>query len=79
VRDHEAVVADPAAWENGYFATVEGPEGPTRVVAAPVRFSETPAQPSGVAPELGQHTEEVLIELDFSWDEIGALKDAGIV
>ena len=79
VRDHEAVVADPSAWANGYFATVDGPEGPTRVVAAPVRFSDTPAQPSAVAPELGQHTEEVLLELDFSWDEIGALKDAGIV
>ena len=70
-----SVVADPAAWANGYFATVEGPEGRSDgVVAAPVRFSDTPAQPSAVAPELGQHTEEVLLELDFSWEEIGALE-----
>jgi formyl-CoA transferase len=76
VRDHAEVVADPGAWANGFFATVEGPEGPTAVVAAPVGFSATPARPPAVAPELGQHTEEVLLELGYTWDDIARLRDA---
>ncbi|GAC1315095.1 MAG: CoA transferase [Acidimicrobiales bacterium] len=75
VRSHEDVVADPAVWENGYLATVDG----ERVVAAPVRFSSTPARPPALAPELGQHTEEVLLEAGLSWDEISALQEAGAI
>ena len=79
VRDHAAVVADAAVWDNGYVTTVDGPTGPQQVVAAPVRFSATPAQPPAVAPELGQHTEEVLLELGYTWEDIGALGEAGVV
>jgi len=31
------------------------------------------------APEHGQHTEEVLLELGYTWEEIGALRDSGAV
>ena len=75
VRDHAEVIADPDVWANGYLVNVDG----TDVVAAPVRFSATPAQPSAVAPELGQHTEEVLLELGYSWDDIARLQDAGAI
>ncbi len=34
----------------------------------PVRLSETPGQPRGHAPELGEHTELLLTEmLDYTW------------
>ena len=79
VRNHADVVADPAAWANGFFATVEGPEGPTDVVAAPVAFSATPAQSPAFAPELGQHTEEVLLELGYEWEDIARLRDAAAI
>ena len=79
VRTHTDVIADPAVWDNGYLATVDGPAGEERVVAAPVRFSDTPARPSVFAPELGQHTEEVLLEAGLSWDEISALRDSGSI
>jgi formyl-CoA transferase/CoA:oxalate CoA-transferase len=75
VRDYAAVLADRGVWENGHFARVDGQV----VVCAPVRFSDTPARPAAALPELGQHTEEVLIEAGFGWDEIARLSDEGAV
>jgi crotonobetainyl-CoA:carnitine CoA-transferase CaiB-like acyl-CoA transferase len=74
VRNHAEVIADPSVWDNGYFATVDD----TRVVAAPVRFSDTPAAPPALAPELGQHTEEILLELGYDWVGITQLSDAKV-
>jgi crotonobetainyl-CoA:carnitine CoA-transferase CaiB-like acyl-CoA transferase len=81
VRNYAEVVDDPGAWQNGYFAQIEdagvgyGGSGDVgeRVVGSPVRFSGTPARVLGAAPELGQHTEEVLLEAGFSWEEISEL------
>lgn len=79
VRDHAEVAADPGVWENGYLVKVDGPAGEAHVVASPVRFSDTPSQAGAFAPELGQHTEEVLLEAGLSWDEISALRDSGAI
>jgi CoA:oxalate CoA-transferase len=41
----------------------------------PVRLSETPGRVRDPAPELGQHTEEILLELlDYDWNRISDLK-----
>ena len=45
----------------------------------PVRFSATPADVRADLPELGQHTEEVLLELGYTWDDIGELSAAGAI
>jgi crotonobetainyl-CoA:carnitine CoA-transferase CaiB-like acyl-CoA transferase len=79
VRDHAEVVADPGVWENGYLAQVEGPTGAIAVVGSPVRFSDTPARSAASAPELGQHTEEVLLEIGYSWEEIADLSSKGAI
>jgi len=47
-----------------------------RLPAPPMQFGG-PTQPGGPAPELGQHTEELLLELGRSWEEIAALREAG--
>jgi crotonobetainyl-CoA:carnitine CoA-transferase CaiB-like acyl-CoA transferase len=79
VRDYAAVAADPSIWENGYLlrGTDHGLE--SDVVGTPVRFSDTPAVASGTAPELGQHTEEVLIELGYTWEDVAVFRDAGAI
>jgi len=79
VRNHAEVVADRGAWINGYFAKVRDDAGERTVVATPVRFSDTPAVAGATAPELGQHTEEVLLELGYSWEEIGSMSSEGAV
>ena len=78
VRDHAEVIADPSVWTNGYLTTVKDRDGTdTRVVVPPVRFSQTPARAGGAAPELGEHTEEVLLEIGYTWDDIAQLRDRG--
>lgn len=79
VRDHAEVVADPGAWDNEYLRRVDVDGEEVVIVASPVRFSATPADPKGSVPELGQQTEEVLAEVGYGWDDIAALRDAGAI
>jgi len=74
------VVKDPQAWANEFFVEVDHPlTGRIKYVASPVRFSKTPACVRSCAPELGQHTEEVLLEHDYTWDDISELKRQGAI
>lgn len=79
VRDYAAVAADPDVWDNGYLVRGSEIGANEDVVGTPVRFSATPAVASGTAPELGQHTEEVLLEMGYTWEDIARLKDQGAV
>lgn len=75
VNGYGAVVRDPQVLENGYLATTEHPNaGTIPVVTSPVRLSATAPTPAGYAPELGQQTEEVLLDLGYTWAEIEALR-----
>ena len=80
VQDYEELSHDPQVLANGYIVDVERPDGPpVRMVATPVQLSETPAHIRSLAPELGQHTEEVLLEAGYEWDEIDALRSEGAI
>jgi crotonobetainyl-CoA:carnitine CoA-transferase CaiB-like acyl-CoA transferase len=58
INDFGAVAEDPQVRHRGVFTRIEGDGGP--VIANPIRFSDTPARYLRPAPELGEHTEEVL-------------------
>ena len=79
VNSINEVVKDPMVQAAGAFVDVPGPDGPTQMVATPADFSGTPWQPQGLPPELGQHTEEVLLELGYDWDAIIGLKERGAI
>lgn len=76
VQDYDGLMADTQARENGYLVDVEHPiAGSMTVVGQPWKFSDTPATIAAAAPELGQHTEEILLDLGYTWDDITALRD----
>jgi crotonobetainyl-CoA:carnitine CoA-transferase CaiB-like acyl-CoA transferase len=64
---------------NGYLQTVTTNSGHEfATVASPVQFDGAPTDLTA-APDLGQHTEEVLLELGLSWDDLIVHKDAGTI
>ena len=73
------VAADPVAEAAGCFVELEGPDGPIRQVATPATFYGTPVAAGAWAPELGQNTEEILLELGYDWDRIISLKEEGAI
>ena len=80
VQDYAAIAKDPQVLANGYIVEVPRTDGdPVRMVATPVQFSKTPTAIRGLAPEHGQHTEEILLEAGYSWDEIEALRNDGAI
>lgn len=80
VQDYAALTADPQLAANGYLATVEHPNlGAIQTAGLPLHFSATPPRQPSAAPELGQHTEEVLLTLGYSWEEMEALRRAEVI
>lgn len=53
--------------------------GTVRAAGHPVDYSDTPANVGGIAPRVGQHTEEILSELGFDDERIKALRTSGAV
>jgi crotonobetainyl-CoA:carnitine CoA-transferase CaiB-like acyl-CoA transferase len=73
------LVDDVQVKANGYLSRVERADGKSYdLVANPVQMDET-ADQLVAAPEHGQHTEEILLELGLDWDQIIAHKDSGAV
>lgn len=62
---------------NGYLPTITDGDRSFQVVAPPYQFDETPPAPKRAAPQLGQHTEDLLLETGYSWDDISALHEEG--
>ena len=64
---------------NGYLPTMTAGNGDdVALVASPAQFDEVPIQVER-APEHGEQTELVLMELGYDWDQISALKESGAI
>ena len=56
---------------------LDQPSGKVKVLGFPVKMSGTPARIYRPSPQLGQHTEEILLDLGFSGEEIKELRERG--
>jgi crotonobetainyl-CoA:carnitine CoA-transferase CaiB-like acyl-CoA transferase len=68
---------DPQVQANDYVVEMDHPQhGPTKMVGIPVALSEGPGTIRRAAPELGQDTELVLMDvLGWDWEKIAALRE----
>ncbi len=73
--NHQHVLA------RGMVTQVEHGEcGPMKLVSPPVKYSESKTSIRSAPPTLGQHTDEVLMQLlGMQKDEVGELREKGVV
>jgi crotonobetainyl-CoA:carnitine CoA-transferase CaiB-like acyl-CoA transferase len=81
VQTFDDLVGDPQVAHNELLTTVPHPADgrDVRVVGVPIRFSKTPGTIRSGPPAVGEHTDEVLRELGFGDDEVGAMRGEGVV
>ena len=77
----QQVLDDPHADETKMFSEVDYPglTKPARIFNHPVKFSNSETTIRERAPLLGEHTDSVLNELEFSAEEIQAFREARVV
>ena len=70
---------DPQVVANGYLPTMTAGNGQdVQLVASPAQFDEVAISVER-APEHGEHTELVLMEAGYDWDQIAAMKESGAI
>jgi crotonobetainyl-CoA:carnitine CoA-transferase CaiB-like acyl-CoA transferase len=81
VQTIEDLETDPQVIANNYIKNFEHPViGDVKMCNFPVTFSDTPAGIWNEAPELGQHTESIMIEeLGYDWDDIARFQKTGSI
>ncbi|MBA4214055.1 MAG: CoA transferase [Polaromonas sp.] len=73
-------LSHPQTVARGMVVETDHPQaGTTRAIGCPIHFSASPDRSSTPAPLLGQHTREVLRELDLPESEIDALVAEGVI
>jgi crotonobetainyl-CoA:carnitine CoA-transferase CaiB-like acyl-CoA transferase len=81
VQDVWDLPNDPQVIENDYLIDFEHPVlGMKKFLQTPVTYSDTPVSTKKAAPELGENTEEILIDvLGYTWDDIANFQKQGVI
>ena len=79
VHDLQSLLGDPHLQATGFFPVAEHPsEGAIRSMRVAASWSDTPVDPSRLAPRLGEHSREILGEAGFTEQEIADLFEQGV-
>jgi len=81
IKSVDEIVADPHIAARDMIVDVEYPSlGELRMLGTPIKLDRTPADPRGIAPGVGEHTDMLLRSFGGMSDErITALRDAGVI
>jgi crotonobetainyl-CoA:carnitine CoA-transferase CaiB-like acyl-CoA transferase len=80
VYGYADLMTDPQVAHNGTFVEFDHPsEGHVKMPGFPIRFSRTPSRVMRGAPQVGEHSREVLLEAGFSNEAIEKLVSCGTV
>ncbi|MFC1984995.1 CaiB/BaiF CoA transferase family protein [Chloroflexota bacterium] len=80
VQNLPEVTADPQARANDFFVPFDHPTyGPIELVANPIKISKSPETIRMPAPEFSQHTEEILLEHGYTWEDIPRFKEQTVI
>jgi crotonobetainyl-CoA:carnitine CoA-transferase CaiB-like acyl-CoA transferase len=74
------LAADPQASAAGLFPEIDHPHaGPFRTVAAPMKIAGAHIAPRSAAPEVGEHTNQILASIGFEPERIEGLHQAHVI
>lgn len=80
IKSPPELLSDPQVLANDYIFTWEHPDlGPVRLVGFPVKFVKTPCQLHRPAPQLGEHTQEILKEIGYTPQEVERLRAREVI
>src|SRR3954470_2241778 len=80
LQTYDQVFNDPHLNARGFFPDAPHTKlGRVKQIGSPMRMSATPPRMERAGPLLGEHTAEILSQIGYSKDEIGALETARVV
>ena len=80
VQTPSEVLQDQQALENNYIVDFDHPShGPMKIPGYPIHFSKTPAGTKSAAPEMGQHTDEILTEAGYTMSDIEEFRKQSVI
>lgn len=80
VLELDEVFSDPHVLQRQMVVEVDHPRlGKVKQVGIGTKLSETPGEIRNIAPLPGQHTEEILVDLGYSSEEIDSIRKAGAI
>jgi CoA:oxalate CoA-transferase len=80
VASHQQVLASEQARLNGYLMDLDHPiVGRMTVTGCPITLNGEITHEAKPVAEHGQHSEEILLEAGYTWEEISALRDAEVI
>jgi len=80
VQDIKDVITDPQAIANNYVVDFDHPDfGKMKIPGYPIEFSTFSAGLRSPAPEMAEHTEQILREMNYSEPEIRRLKKEEVI